>query len=66
MSRFRERQGCKLGGSVMRRGGLVQQISLMRLLGRSVIQPQIVAASGFQTFMTQDLFNVPDRTAIEQ
>lgn len=45
---------------------LVQQILLMRLLGRPVIQSQVVTAGGLQSLVTEDLLDVADRAAIEQ
>ena len=44
----------------------IHQILLVGLFGRPAVQTQVVAASGIQTLMPQDLLDVSDGAAVQQ
>lgn len=63
----------KRGWSASRsgRGGrrqvsLIDQITLVRLLGGTVVEAQVIPARGFQALMAEDLLDVANGTTVEQ
>jgi hypothetical protein len=45
---------------------IVDQIPLVCELCRAMVNPEVVPACGFQALVAQNLFDVPDGTAIEE